>query len=141
MIQEPEAAAEPGAGQGVRVQPIHLVRLRRYQQRPRLLQLRVDPLVAHECHELRQVPPALGLQDVELVTEMEEAVGETVGQARLAEPAVATARAPADALGLEHGNAQPRVRLEQADRRPEPREASAHDGHVHALAAPDGDPR
>ena len=57
-------------------------------------------------------------------------VGQAVGQAGLAEPAVAAARAEAHRLRLEDGDAQRRVRVGQGDRRPQPGEAAAHDGDV-----------
>ena len=105
---------------------------------PGLLELRVDALVAHERDELAQVADALRLEPLELVGEVEEPVVEPVGERRGAEAAVAAAGALGDPVGLEHDDAQRRVRLEQADRGPQPGEPAADDRDVRRDATLEG---
>ena len=69
-------------------------------------------------------------RSLELVGEVLDPVGQAMGQAGLAEPAVATARPERDRLRLEDHDRQRRVRVGQGDGRPQPREPGADDGHV-----------
>ena len=62
-VQEREAAPVALAQLHVRGELRHLVRLRRHPEGPRRLQLRVDALVAHEGHQLCEVPLPLRLED------------------------------------------------------------------------------
>ena len=95
-----------------------------------LLEVAVDPLVAHERDELAQVAHALRLEDVDLVGEVAHAVVQAVGQRRCAEPAVPAARAVAHAVGLEDHDPQRRVGVDEGDRRPQPGEPAADDDDV-----------
>ena len=87
-----------------------------------------------------QVAQALRLEPLELVGEVEEPVVEAVGERRRAEAAVATAGALRDPIGLEHDDAQRRVRLEQADRRPQPGEPAADDRDIDRRPTVEGRP-
>ena len=85
---------------------------------------------AREVDEALEVVDALVLEPLQLVGEVADAVGQAVGQARLAEAAVATARPERHGLRLEDDDAQGRVRVGQGDRRPQAGEAAADDGDI-----------
>ena len=70
------------------------------------------------------------LQPRQLVGEVLDPVGQAVGQARLAEAAVAAARPERHGLRLQHRDAQGRVRVGQGDRRPQAGEPRADDRDV-----------
>src|SRR4051812_9093150 len=57
----------------------------------RLLEVALDPMLASECDEPREVREAFALEEIELVPEVEDPVGQAVGQRRLAEAAVPAA--------------------------------------------------
>ena len=117
-----------------RAELVDLVGLVGEGERAGLLQVAVDAVVAREGDRAREVLDALALEPLQLVGEVPDAVGQAVGQARLAEAAVATARAEGDGLRLEDGDAQRRVRVGQGDRGPQPGEPGADDGDVDGRA-------
>ena len=85
---------------------VDLVRLVGERQRPGLLEVAVDAVVAGERDQGLEVVDALPLEPRQLVGEVLDPVGQAVGQARLAEAAVAAAGAERDGLRLEDGDAQ-----------------------------------
>ena len=76
------------------------------------------------------------LEQRELVGEVADAVGQAVGQAGLAEAAVAAARPEPDGLLLEDDHPQGRVGVGQRDGGPEPGEAGPDDRDVRVEVAP-----
>ena len=87
---------------------VDLVRLVGDGQRAGLLEVAVDAVLAGERDQLAQVGEALGLEPIELVGEVADAVGQAVGQRRLAEAAVPAARPERDRLRLEDDDPQRR---------------------------------
>ena len=77
-----------GRGGGPLVEPIGLPWRRREGQAAVLLEVAVDALASDEGDQLVVVARALGLQDVDLVGEVAQAVGQAVGQAGLDDAAV-----------------------------------------------------
>ena len=69
-------------------------------ERAGLLEVAVDVVGPGELDQVPQVVDALLLEALELVGEVADPVGQAVGQARLAEAAVPSARAEADGLGI-----------------------------------------
>ena len=70
------------------------------------------------------------VEGVVLVGPAAAAVGLAVGQAGLAEAAVAAGRVLGDAVGLDEQHRPAGVALDRAQRRPEPREPATHDQQV-----------
>ena len=79
---------------------------------------------------LAQVGDALALEPLELVREVADAVGQAVGQRRLAEAAVPAARPERDGLRLEDDDPQRGIRVGQRERRPQAGEARPDDDDV-----------
>ena len=131
------SSAAPRALLGLVPQLVHLVGLGRTSRVPVSSSSQSMPSSRTNAISPREVAPALGLEPVDLLGEVEQPVRQAVGQPRLAEAAVAAARAPADALGLEDDDAEPGVRVEQPDRRPQAGEPAADDGDIR----PGGRPR
>jgi hypothetical protein len=80
----------------------------------------------HEVEQFVEVFPAEPLQLLDLVGKMTHAVGVPVGEAGLAEAAVAPAGAVAHHLLLEHTDIQPRIALLESDGGPQAGEATAY---------------
>ena len=78
------------------------------------------------------------LEQLDLVGEAFLPVGDAVGQARLHEAAVATARRRADLGGVDQHDVARRIALLGDDRRPQPRVAAADHAQVAALVAHEG---
>lgn len=119
-----------------RLELVHLVGLVGERQRARLLEVAVDVVLADERDQAGEVVAALPLEALELVREMADAVGEPVGQACLAEPAVAPRRTERHGLRLQHDHAQGRVRIGQGDRGPQAREPSPDDDDIRGQPGP-----
>ncbi len=127
-VHELELLAVAGRLVGPRAELVDLVGLVGDGQRARLLEVAVDRLVAGERHQAAQVVEALPLEDLELIGEVPDPVGQAVRQRRLAEPAVPPAGAERDGLRLEDGHPQAGCRVGQRQRRPQAREPGAdHD--------------
>jgi len=95
-VQERHVRAGPGRLAGLLCQRGDLVRPRGHLDLAGALELAVDAVAVHGGLELVQVLGAEALQGVELVGPAPLPVGEAVGEAGLAEPAVAPGRRPAD---------------------------------------------
>ena len=103
-----------------------------------LLEVAVDALPADEGDQLVVVARALGLEDVDLVGEVAQAVGQAVGQAGLDDAAVPPAGAVAHDLLLEQHDVRRWRRVLELDGRPEAAEAAADDDHVGLALALEG---
>ena len=90
-----------GRDGGPLVEPVGLPGRGREGQAAGLLEVAVDALAADEGDQLVVVARALRLEDVDLVGEVAQAVGQAVGQAGLDDAAVSPARAVADDRLLE----------------------------------------
>ncbi len=125
-----------GVGRGRLFQPAELVRLGGDGEDAGLLPFRVDAVAGERRIERLEV---LGLErgDLgDLVGEVQFAVLGAVGEARLHEPAVATARRPRDALALQKDDPALRVALLGDQRGPQTAVAAAdHDQIGLAIAA------
>ena len=105
-------------------------------QRAGLLEVAVDAVGPGEVDQGPEVVDALLLEALELVREVADAVGQAVGQARLAEATVPADRAVADGLRLEDRDPQARVRVGQRERGPQAGEPATDDRDVDVEAAP-----
>jgi hypothetical protein len=133
-IEERELLAPLGRLVDPRAELVDLVRLVGDRQVAGLLEVAVDPVLPGERDQLGEVAKALVLERRELVAEVEDPVRETVGERRLAEAAIPAARPEPDRLGLEDDDAQPRIRVGQRDRGPEPGEPGPDDRDVGPFA-------
>ena len=109
---------------------VDLVGLVGQGERAGLLEVAVDAVLAGERDQLLEVLDPLLLQPRQLVGEVADPVGEAVGEAGLAEAAVATAGPEPNGLRLQHRHPEGRVRVGQGDGRPQAGETRADDRHV-----------
>ena len=129
-VQELEVLPVLGRLVDPRPELVDLVGLVGQGEHAGLLEVALDAVLAGEGDEPVEVVDALALEALQLVGEVPDAVGEAVGQARLAEAAVAAGRPERDGLRLQDDDPQRRVRVGQRDRRPEAREPGADDRDV-----------
>ena len=94
------------------------------------LEVTVDPVPGHGGRDLVQVLPAEPVQDGHLRPEPLQPVGQPVGEAGRAEPAVAAGRGPAGRPALQQHHVGGRVPLLGQQRGPQPGEPRADHGQV-----------
>ena len=109
---------------------VDLVGLVGQRERPGLLEVALDAVVAGEGDEPAQVREPFGLEAFQLVREVADPVGQAVGQRGFAEAAVPAARPERDRLRLDDDDAQCRVGVGQGEGRPEPGEPGPDDQDI-----------
>jgi hypothetical protein len=143
-VEEHEVLAPLGRLVDPRLELVDLKGLVCDGQAAGLLEVAVDGVVAGKRDQRPKVDDAFALENLELVGEVPDPVGETVGERCLAEATVPTRCAKAHRLLLEDGDPDRRIGVGQLDRRPETREPGTDDHHVRgrgALERPPDRPR
>ena len=101
----------------------------------RALEVAIDVVPLDRRFDLVEVLQAEFLEQRQFLREAFLTVGDTVGQARLHEPAVAATRGRADLVGIDQHHVARRVALLGDDRRPQTRVPAADDAQVARLGA------
>ena len=121
---------EPARGGGVVPQVGEVPGPGRDGQFPGPLEVAVDPVPGHGGLDLVQVLPPELLQHRHLRPESLQPVGQAVGEAGRAEPAVAAGCGPAGGAALQHDHVGGRVALLGQQRGPQPGESRADHGQI-----------
>jgi hypothetical protein len=107
-----------------------LPRLGRYGKVSASLPVAIDAVAGQGHRDRIEVAPTEAFDDVQLIGEPVEPIGQTVGEASRAETAIAAGCGVADTVGLQEDHVQVRMALLGEQCRPQPGVAAADDDEI-----------